>query len=74
MEKSSHIQNQVEIIYNFMARFVPIIYSLEGLTISTIRVKKESKVSIKRKFLLKQIILMKKEGKRKAGVKILENV
>ena len=74
MEKSSHIQNQVEIIYNIMARFVPIIYSLEGLTISTIWVKKESKVSIKRKFLLKQIILMKKEGKRKAGVKILENV
>jgi len=66
MEKSSHIQNQVEIIYNFMARFVPIIYSLEGLTISTIRVKKESKVSIKRKFLLKTDNF-NEEGRKKEG-------
>jgi hypothetical protein len=47
-----------------MARFVPIIYSLEELTNSTICVEKESIVSIKRKFLLKQIIFSVDEGKR----------
>jgi hypothetical protein len=37
-------------------------------------VKKESKVSIKRKFLLKQIILKEEGGKKEGWSKILENV